>query len=75
MRDMRTSAERAVDSALLRLRAPCTCVPGRSRCPEVDVDLYASGREARDAGMAGVEHPGSSARRAIERLTRKGVGR
>jgi len=38
---------------------------------EVDVPLYDSGQEACDAGLAGVEDPDISARKAIDRLTKK----
>jgi hypothetical protein len=42
---------------------------------DVDVELYATGQEARDAGMAGVDDPDERARRAIDRLVQKGAGR
>lgn len=38
---------------------------------EVDVPLYATGQEACDAGLAGVEHPDEPAMDAIDRLIRK----
>lgn len=41
------------------VEAPCT------------VELYASGREACDAGMAGVRRPSLKARRAIEKLSKR----
>lgn len=40
----------------------------------VDVDLYASGAQACEAGLAGVEQPGRQAREAIAKLTARGAG-
>lgn len=42
---------------------------------EVKAPLYESGREAAEAGLAGVEEPSLGARRAMARLQRKGIGR
>lgn len=49
-------------------------VTNDQRYAEVDVDLYANGREARDAGMAGVEHPDEAAQRAMDRLLARRAG-
>lgn len=40
-----------------------------------DPRYYASGAEAMRAGLAGVEAPPAAARKAIDRLARRGAGR
>ncbi len=41
----------------------------------VDVELYGSGTDAAAAGLAGVAEPGVAARKALERLVKRGIGR
>jgi hypothetical protein len=63
------------DSVAVRLAIARGALTVEQRDAPPMVDLYISGTEARDAGLAGVENPSTAARVAIRRLTRKGAGR
>lgn len=54
------------------IRGVLTIDQVEEECP---VPLYATGREACEAGLAGVEEPSSKAQRVMERLVRKGIGK
>jgi hypothetical protein len=63
------------DAIAIRL----ACASGRMDPAEVErpchVPLYSTGKEACEAGLAGIRRPTPKALRAIERLQRKGVAR
>lgn len=59
------------DSIAVRLALMDGRITPEQAYAEVDVALYATGQEACDAGLAGVEHPDAAARKAIDKITRK----
>jgi len=63
------------DTVAVRLaQARGSLTPAQVRA-EVDVDLYATGQEACDAGLADIEDPGDAAMAAQVRLLRSKAGR
>ncbi|HEX7277544.1 MAG TPA: DUF6283 family protein [Acidimicrobiales bacterium] len=62
------------ESAAARLGVLAGAITEEQRYAPSLVPLYGSGREARDAGMEGVDAPDGRALAAIDRLVRRGVG-
>lgn len=65
----------AADSIAVRLAIIQGQITPEQRDAPPLVELYGSGVEAAEAGLAGVERPGVKARQAITRLVRKGAGK
>lgn len=63
------------ESAAARIAVLAGAVTDEQRYAAVDTPLYRTGREAAEAGLAGVEDPNDAAQRMIDRLVRKGAGR
>lgn len=61
----------AADSIAVRLAMMDGKITPEQAYAEVDVDLYATGQEACDAGLAGVEHPDAAAQKVIDKIIRK----
>ncbi len=61
------------DDASVRVAQLAGKVTPEQVAADPQVPLYASGAEARDAGLAGVERPSAAARRAMSKLRRTGV--
>lgn len=63
------------ESVAARLAVLHGRVTDDQRYAEVDVELYVTGTEARDAGLAGVKRPDEAAQRAMDKLVARGAGR
>lgn len=63
------------DSVAVRLACSVGKLTVEQRDAHVDVELYETGTEAMDAGLAGCDDPSPAARAAASKLIRRGAGR